>query len=228
MDQLHTTQSTISFSPLEYHIRVDTKQSEEEILSFFTQERCSKFIVASEFKSDGTRHIHAYIFMILKLTTFRSQLISHFNLSGLKGSYSVSKKRSQTLGQYVVKEGDILGYGGFTAEEVQIWADQSYSKEKKKGFKTGSVMSQLVPLFIEQWDGGQMVMNKVLDFIYKFYLNNLKIFPSDFKMKDMMWTLMANVLYHSDTNIAGREYRLRKLVDYKIDVVLGQELIMEF
>lgn len=211
----------------EYHVRVDTDLSESIILSFFNDDRVAKFIVSSEHKNDGTRHIHAYVFLNLKLTTFRSQLISFFKLGKKKGKYSVSRKRKQTLGEYVVKEGEILGYGGFTKEEVDKWIEGSYSKEKKT-FRNGSVMSQLVPEFMKTYNGGELEPRVVLKFIYQYYLHQMKIFPSDFKMKDMMWTLMAQVIYQEAKTKNLQYTRLEKLIDYKCDVVMGQEFIKEF
>lgn len=212
---------------MEYHMRVDTDFKDDYIVAFFTPERVAKYIISRELKKDsGKVHIHAYIFLNLKVTTFRSQVAKYFRVKGI--DYSVSKKRSKTLGSYVVKDGDIIGYKGFSKEQMEGYIKESFQK-KTATIRHGGIMAQLIPEFQKQWDGGLLNCEKIQKFIYNYYTTQYKIFPSDFKMNDMMWTLMAMLLYYDSSNEAHSKARYEKLISYKVERNLGgQEFVLEF
>lgn len=212
----------------DYHIRVDTDLPKDDIIAFFSNHKLyderqfTRHIVCREVKKDGTVHIHACVRLAIPRNTLRDRIKSYFKT--IKSSdFSVSKRRKKSLESYVMKDGCCYSSEGYTEDEIIKFRESSFQKGTKGKVKSSTMMGQLVVGMKDYWKKKhEPHITDYARFIYIHYLTENRIVPSDFKMKDMAWTLKALYL---------REYygvdNMHQLIDYKIRELYPQEYDIE-
>lgn len=208
---------------MDYHLRVDTDLSNENLTLFFSDSvklygrQFEKTIVSREAKKDGTIHIHAYCRLVIPVTTFRSRVKAFFKVT--QASYSVSKKRKDSLFSYVVKDKDVVLFTGFTKEEIETFKSESYQKYSKKEGKKSTIMAKLLAVFKEKYSDVDFSRIEKYDYfktIYEYYIKELLIVPSDFKLKDMVTTL--EILYCIEI-FGNEDSHYRDLMKHKFAMI---------
>lgn len=209
---------------MDYHLRIDTDLPDDQIIKFFSDHtlydtpQFTRHLVCREVKEDGTIHLHACVQLVIPRNTLRTRIKSFFKT--LKSSdYSISKKRKNTLESYVLKDGDVVTSYGYDEDEIRKYRSASFQKQSKTKVKSSTMMGSLVIKMKEYWKKDYAPdIRDYTKFIYLHYLNELRIVPSDFKMKDMAWTLKALYLkeyYGTD--------QMEALIDWKIECLYRGE-----
>lgn len=120
-----------------FHIRVDEDPTytSDKIVMWIARQNTSiqKYIFAKEGNGGTIKfHYHLYIcyFKIMKKDAVEKRFKRYFEIKGTKSSVMPCRKPEQTK-VYVVKEGKIIKYKGFTSEDIEDLKARSYLKDKK-------------------------------------------------------------------------------------------------
>lgn len=208
----------------EYHIRIDTDLPDQKITQFFSdlklygEPQFTKYLVCREAKADGTIHIHACVGLVVSRNTIRDRIRKYFTIEKTS-DYSISKRRKPSLESYILKDGHVIVSSGYTDEEIDKYRKDSFQKSKKSKVKSSTMMGSLVQGMMDFWkDPNPPNPRDYAKFIYHYYVKELRIMPSDFKMKDMAFTL--ELLYSQEKYGYNR---LDQLIDLKVESLYSGE-----
>lgn len=107
---------------MEYHIRIRNPKNgenfKEKVINFFKTFDLQKCLVGYEISKSGIQHIHAYVKTDKDTQETYGKSISKIFGSGNK-TYSISKKRKNTLTLYVCKDKNIIYHHGYSDDDIE-------------------------------------------------------------------------------------------------------------
>lgn len=195
--------------PQEYHIRIDLDRDDKKVIDFFRNYGALEYnrkkvvikdyVITYEVSSSGKSHYHVYAVTDQVRTTLHGHVSRYFGVFG--SCFSVSKKRTDNLLSYILKDGMLIESNIATS----ILEDARASSYKKKDLKKPtSFFHKLKDIILEEEildkrDIGKRILLE--------YANKVRITPSDFQLKGMIDTLYHIQLQnHSKMNDLNRSF----------------------